>query len=92
VTLIKRLEAAFKQYHGGEARYWVNDGEATIDGTINYAGAGLPAIPFHGYVGLVDEELGGMIAYGEPKIMDELADRLNMLHIIDTVIGDGALK
>jgi hypothetical protein len=43
------------------------------------------AIDVKGYVGLVDEHEGGMIAYGTPEMMDRLADLLNRLDAIERI-------
>lgn len=85
MSLHGALEEAFEQFDRGEARYWVNDTGPELNGTVNYRGGGMPDIKAEHYIGLVDEDKGGMIAYGEPAIMEELAGKLNKLEALERI-------
>lgn len=82
-----RLRQIAETHDGGEARWWVNDSGATLRGMVGENEPGYPTATVEGYVGLVDERIGGMIAYGEAEIMESLADQLNELHVIKTILG-----
>jgi predicted ribosome-associated RNA-binding protein Tma20 len=86
MSLHGTLETLFEQFDSGEVRYWVNDGAGImVSGIVKYGHSGTSDAEFTNYIGLVDEEKGGMIAYGEPAIMEELADKLNRLHAIESI-------
>lgn len=89
---MKNWGAKLKELHdtvdGGEARFWVNDHGVTLDGTIAYEGTPAPhdLVPVHNFVGLVDDHVGGMIYWGESAAMEDLADKLNTLHVIEEMM------
>jgi hypothetical protein len=68
-------------------RFWLNDiGGPAV--TVGIAHVGEDASWMKDCVGLVDEEEGGMIAYGPTMHMRALADKLNKLHAIEEMLGD----
>jgi len=74
------------KYEAGEwPRFWVNDSGPVLVGTIQYGGD-TDDIEVNDFVGLVDEEAGGMIAYGKQETMEDLADQLNRLHVAERII------
>lgn len=73
----------------GAPRFWVNDSGVEVDIKLDYGHSDQNAnleTEFKA-VGLVDEKDGGMIAYGKPAIMEDLADKLNQLDIIERIIN-----
>ena len=58
-------------------RYYVNDYGVELHGALVYADNPAATVVVTGYVGLVDEEEGGMIAYGPIEHMEALAAKLN---------------
>lgn len=82
IDVIKDVHATIED---GDIRYWVNDSGPELAGTIIYNVPG-EDVAVSGFVGLVDEHDGGMIAYGKPEIMENLADKLNKLHIIEELM------
>ncbi len=86
---ITKLKELHESVEAGEARWYVNDVGVSLDGTLIYEGIGgkpNDLVPVHNYVGLVDDHMGGMIAYGPSEIMEDLADKLNTLHIIEELM------
>lgn len=83
-STVKALAASYDE---GDARFWPNDTGPTLTGTV--AASDDPhyePIVVKGFVGLVDEADGGMIAYGKPEVIERLADDLNRLHVIESVV------
>jgi hypothetical protein len=92
MTYIQTLKDLAATFEGGEARFYVNDNGAAgpvLSGTIDYYpdSPGGDKTPVEGFVGLVDEEVGGMIAYGPSEIMESLADKLNQWDIVFKVMN-----
>jgi hypothetical protein len=73
------------EYADGAARWWTNEGPS-VSGEIDYGGGSDPGL-FQGYIGLVDERVGGMVAFGPPEIMERMADDLNLADLIRRVAG-----
>ena len=92
--LCKELGVLADKAAGDGLRYWVNDSEAVLNGTLTYAPCppdGAPSYPpvaIENYVGLVDENDGGMIAYGTAEVMERLADDLNLLDVVERLTGE----
>lgn len=90
-TFIERLAEMDETIASGNIRYWVNDDSAyKVTGQVTYLHDPAGTASLDGYVGLVDDEIGGMIAYGASDIMEALADKLNKLHIIETLLWEDA--
>jgi hypothetical protein len=70
----------------GEARFWVNDFGVVLVGEVRYPD-GIESLPVDDFVGLVDEQAGGMIAYGKAAQMQDLANALNAFHAIEHMLG-----
>lgn len=83
MTWLNTLVRECSKAESGEARYWVNDSGPKISLDIDYPGDPDGHVNETTLVGLVDEQIGGMIAYGSLDIMEQLADRLNTLHVIE---------
>ena len=94
---IGHLRDVHTEFENGEARFWVNDSGSqgpTLSGVLDYGGSSSyqpgrihqAFVPVKNFVGMVDEQVGGMIAYGEAANMEELAAKLNKLHIIESIL------
>jgi hypothetical protein len=80
------IDELHEQFDQGDCRWWVNDsGDVSLEGTVTYKGSSELNAKVEGYVGLVDEHEGGMIAYGTPEMMDRMADLLNRLDAIERI-------
>lgn len=58
-------------------RYWINDMGPKLHGALVYEGSDDHTIEIDSFVGMVDEQAGGMIAYGDATTMRGIADKLN---------------
>lgn len=65
-------------------RFWVMDGPIV---TVGLAMPGGPTSWLNKCVGLMDEEEGGMVAYGSPEAMRNLCEQLNKLHAIEEMLS-----
>lgn len=71
--------AAFDQIGDDDdyvARFWVND-VGGYDVFIKVIYSNTHMVENENWVGIVDEQAGGMIAYAHPSVADMLADLLN---------------
>ena len=73
----------------GEARFWANDLGPTLTGQVSYPG-GDDVYLAHakGYVGIVDEFVGGMVLYCAPDMADWYCDMLNAAYDVRGVVAD----
>jgi hypothetical protein len=57
-------------------RWWVNDAYGIyLNGKVTYLDS--PPQPVKNFVGIVDEESGGMVAYASPEVAERIVDALN---------------
>lgn len=66
-------------------RYWVNDMGPTLNGSLSYRDGHQEAVA--NMVGLVDEQAGGMIAYGDADEMRSIADKLNEWEMLKEIMS-----
>lgn len=85
--LKRNIDAIHSQLDAGEARFWANDSGPRLEGRVAYGGSSLDR-KVEGYIGLVDEEAGGMIVYGEASTIEKLAEKLNRLDAIERIAFD----
>lgn len=82
--LFKTIEKLHDQYITEQApRWYPNDGGPVLNGTISEDGAKV-----EGYVGLVDEEVGGMVAFGPLDVIEQIADMLNRYNAIESIVAE----
>lgn len=58
-----------------DERFWVNDFGAYANGTVTYPEGHTASI--ENFVGIVDEQDGGMVAYASPEVAHKLVAILN---------------
>lgn len=83
--LSEKLVELGEIYDGGETRYWINDA-IEFEGVLTYHDVVPRSSPVCGYVGLVDDDEGGMVAFGPLKELERLAARLNKLHVVEELM------
>lgn len=60
-----------------EPRFWVNDSGPTLTGKVGENEPGYPVADAKGFVGIVDEEAGGMVLYCDPRWAERYCGLLN---------------
>jgi hypothetical protein len=86
VPVIRELHERIDTGEG--LRYWVNDSGPVLNGLVTYPidKSGTFRDKYEekaeGWLGIVDDKIGGMIMYVEPKLAEEICDALNVADIM----------
>lgn len=84
--LKKTVAAIHEQLDGGEARYWANDHGPTLNGALHDSARSAAVVGvITNYIGLVDEQDGGMILFGPAEQVNAIAEKLNRLDAIERI-------